>query len=103
MFEKTGKILLKVFCSIEAYDPVSQKSSISKARKEWRRLYRSDKILKEEFEAFEDILAEGEYCPTLLKRSELERIFRQHFKIICIKHGSSRFLEYSPIYCLKPK
>jgi len=94
-------LYLEILCSVEAYDCVCQKSSIAKARKEWRRLYRNAKISTQEFEAFEDFLAEGEYCPTLLKRSELEDILNQHYKIIWIKHDEARFIGCSPIYCLK--
>ena len=96
-------LYLDILCSMEAYDPVSQKSCITKARKEWRRLYSDNKISRQEFEAFEDVLAEGEYCPTLLKRSDLEEILNQHFKINCISDFGSRFMGCSPIYCLEPR
>lgn len=92
----------QILCSIEAHDPISSRSSIAKARKEWRRLYHRNEISKREFEIFEDVLPKGDYSPTLLKRSELEELLNQHFKIVSIENSKSRFVEYYPIYYLKP-
>ncbi|MFX0116637.1 MAG: class I SAM-dependent methyltransferase [Candidatus Hodarchaeota archaeon] len=93
----------EILCSIEAYDPISQKSSIAKARKEWRRLHHHNEISRLEFEAFEDVLAKGEYSPTILKRSEIQELLNQHFKTIYVKNGESKSMHCSPIYCLKPR
>jgi len=96
-------LYLKILCSIQAYDHISRKSSIAKARKEWRRLYRCNEISRREFEAFEDVLAKGDYSPTILKASELEELLNQHFKIACVKGVESKLMGYSSIYCLEPR
>lgn len=96
-------VYLQILCSLDVYDSISQKSSIAKARKEWRKLYRNNEISRQEFEAFESVLSKGDYSPIILKRSELEELLNRHFNIIDVKNGGSGTMGYSPIYCLKSK
>jgi ubiquinone/menaquinone biosynthesis C-methylase UbiE len=96
-------LYLHILCSIDAYDSNTRRSSISKARKEWRKLYSNNMITKQEFEAFESILSKGEYSPLILKRTELEDLINNHFNLVSIKNICSKSIDYSPIYCLKSK
>jgi ubiquinone/menaquinone biosynthesis C-methylase UbiE len=96
-------LYLQILFSVEAYNTNTKRSSISKARKEWRKLYFDNKIAKQEYEAFEGILSKGEYAPLILRRNELEDLFKNYFHIIHIKNKDSNGGGYSPIYCLKSK
>lgn len=94
-------LYVRILCSVEAYEPISRKSSVTKARKKWRRLYRDGEISSREFEAFEKVLPKGEYSPTILKKSELEDLLMRHFELIHRRNAESELTRYSPIYFLK--
>lgn len=96
-------LYLQILCSIDIYDSISRRSSISKARKEWRKLYSNNEISRQEFEAFESVLSKGNYSPVILRRSELEELLNRHFLINGIKKCGSKSIGFSPIYCLKSK